>query len=84
MNYKAFGAFLIVLLVVVFAVAIISSDSGSSSYSSSSSSSSKIECRSCDREFSSSSANGKSIRRTGMCENCYNNFKSMQQALGNW
>lgn len=38
-------------------------------------------CKSCDREFSDSS-NKRSIARTGMCSNCYGNFKSMSEYIG--
>ncbi|MCM1022519.1 MAG: hypothetical protein NC395_00485 [Prevotella sp.] len=34
-----------------------------------------ITCGSCGRSFSSTSSNGKSIKSTGMCSNCYGNFK---------
>ena len=38
-------------------------------------------CRVCHREFRSGSDNAQSIRRSNMCINCYNNFKSMQGVL---
>lgn len=37
-------------------------------------------CQSCGREFSDSD-NKKSISRTNMCENCYNNYKSLEWVL---
>lgn len=37
-------------------------------------------CKSCGRSFDDSS-NKKSIRKTGMCSNCYNNYKNAEEAL---
>lgn len=51
------------------------------SSSSFSSSSSYKTCASSHREFSATSSNGKKIARSGMCNNCYNNYKSMKSAL---
>lgn len=38
-------------------------------------------CASCGREYSDST-NKKSISKTNMCTNCYNNYKSMEQFIG--
>ncbi|MBE6783793.1 MAG: hypothetical protein E7536_07250 [Ruminococcaceae bacterium] len=38
-------------------------------------------CKSCDREFSDTS-NTRKIAESGMCQNCYNNFKSVSQFIG--
>ena len=42
-------------------------------------------CGSCGRSYSAGDIGGNymSIARTGMCKNCYNNFKWAQDALGN-
>lgn len=40
-----------------------------------------VTCKSCDREYKKGSDNAKSIARSGMCTNCYNNYKSMQNFL---
>ena len=37
-------------------------------------------CKSCDREFTDSD-NTHSIAKTGMCENCYGNFKDFEQFI---
>ena len=39
-------------------------------------------CKSCGRTFDTGSSNARSIARTGMCNNCYSNFKWGQDALG--
>ena len=49
--------------------------------SSSSGSSNSRTCKSCGRTFTDST-NKSSIARTGMCSNCYNNFKWGQAATG--
>ena len=46
-----------------------------------SSDSSMIECGYCERDFSKSSSDGKSINKRGLCNNCYNNMKNTQDAL---
>lgn len=43
-----------------------------------------VSCGYCDREFSISSSDGKSISRRKLCENCYNNMNHMQDALDSW
>lgn len=40
-----------------------------------------ITCKSCGRSFQSDSENAKSIRKTNMCTNCYNNYKKASDAL---
>lgn len=49
--------------------------------SSSSGSQNTVKCKSCGRSFKKGSENAKKITRTNMCLNCYNNFKSMQDAI---
>ena len=41
-------------------------------------------CKSCGRKFEAgdTAENYMNIARTGMCNNCYNNYKSMSEALG--
>ncbi len=41
---------------------------------------SKTFCPSCDRNYTDS-ANKKSISRTNMCKNCYENYKSLEWVL---
>jgi hypothetical protein len=52
-------------------------------YSSSKKSNDKdtVECKSCGKKFQLGSENAKSIRKTNMCTNCYNNFKSVSDYL---
>lgn len=40
-----------------------------------------VTCKSCGRKFQKGSQNAKSIRRTNMCTNCYNNYKKASDAL---
>lgn len=42
---------------------------------------STVKCKSCDRTFERSSSDGRSIRKTNMCNNCYSNFKFMIDAV---
>lgn len=49
--------------------------------SSSSSSKDTVTCKSCNRKFQKGSENAKSISRTNMCTNCYNNYKGMSDWL---
>jgi len=48
---------------------------------SSSSDKNTVECKSCHRKFNKDSENAKSIARTNMCTNCYNNFNSLQKVI---
>ena len=48
---------------------------------SSSSSKDTVKCKSCGREFKKGSDNARSISRTNMCTNCYNNYQSMSDYL---
>lgn len=47
-----------------------------------SSSSSTKTCQVCDRKFDKSSDDGWSITKRNMCENCYRNYKSLEQFIG--
>ena len=69
----------VVFIAVIVLIALIASCTGSGSGSSGSSNSRR--CKSCGRTFTDSS-NTRSIARTGMCSNCYNNFKWGQAATG--
>lgn len=40
-----------------------------------------VKCKSCGKEYKKGSDNASSIARSGMCTNCYNNYKSMQKFL---
>ena len=54
--------------------------SGNNNYSyDSSTHTTTYECQSCGRSFTDSS-NKNSIRKTGMCENCYKNYKTAKSA----
>jgi len=44
----------------------------------------EVKCKSCSRSFKNTSSNASSIKRTGMCNNCYNNYSWGQEAVGNW
>ena len=68
----------ILLLIIGFVI------SGASGGSSSGGSSSKNTCSVCGRVFEAgdSAGNYKSIARTHMCVNCYNNYQWAQDALG--
>ena len=41
----------------------------------------KIICQVCDREFQKGSENAKSIRKTNMCTQCYQNYKNASDYL---
>ena len=68
------------ILALVMCLSLCACGGGSSSSTKDSS-----ECKSCHRTFyaGDSAGNYKNIARTGMCNNCYNNFKWSQDALGN-
>lgn len=69
-----------ILIIALILILLLSMCSGGHSHTSSYTS----ECRSCGRTFKAgdSAGNYKNIARTGMCNNCYNNFKWAQNALG--
>lgn len=73
----------LILAVILFAAVAISSCGGGSG--SGSSHHSTNTCKSCGRTYEAGDSGGNfmSIARTGMCKNCYNNFKWAQDALGN-
>jgi len=82
MSQKKFSAkrilamLFLVLIVVTFACAC--SDGGSSHHSTNT-------CKSCGRSYEAGDSGGNfmNIARTGMCKNCYDNFKWGQSVLGN-
>ena len=39
------------------------------------------KCKSCHKEYKSGSSNAKRIIKSGFCNNCYNNYKSMQDLI---
>ena len=43
-----------------------------------------VVCEGCDRSFSITSEDGKSVSRRNLCENCYENMKILQDALDDW
>lgn len=70
------GPFIIgISLAILCYVNII--DSGSSSTTKNE----KIICQVCDREFQKGSENAKSIRKTNMCTQCYQNYKNASDYL---
>ncbi|MBE6737326.1 MAG: hypothetical protein E7566_01545 [Ruminococcaceae bacterium] len=76
--------FIVLTLVLFFSILRIFGISvGDKEYYStrtSSSETSLVTCSSCNERFKDHSANGKSIRNTSMCENCYGDFKWRQEA----
>ena len=68
-----------IVVILVSCVSICSSTSSSSGGSSGGSSSSR--CRSCGRSFSDHT-NVMSIKKTGMCTNCYNNYQWGKNYIG--
>ena len=71
----------VVVGIIIFLIIFLSISSLVNSGSSSSNSGSDLVCRSCGRSFSRSSSNGRSIKNTNMCENCYHNYKAGSEAL---
>lgn len=71
----------IIIFVLLFIIGMIAA--GSSGESSGSSSTRK--CGSCGRVFEAGDSGGNymCIARTGMCNNCYNNFQWAQDVVGN-
>ncbi len=72
---------IIIGAIAVFVIIILIASSGGGG---SSSSRSTATCKSCGRvyEAGDSGGNFKNIARTGMCKNCYENFKWGQKAIG--
>ena len=72
---KILSIILIISLLFLLTSCISSGSSGSSR---------SATCKSCGRSFQAgdSAGNFMNIARTGMCNNCYNNFKTAQSALG--
>lgn len=64
-----------VVIVVIIVIFVILTSSGNSN------SSGSRTCKSCGRSFSDS-ANEISIKKTGMCKNCYNNYNWGMAATG--
>ena len=76
---KPIKAVIIIEIIVLIAVIVACSSIGGGG--SGSGGSSSRTCKSCGRKYTDS-ANTRSIARTGMCTNCYNNFKWAQAATG--
>lgn len=70
------GPFVVGILLAILCYLTIT-DSGSSSTTKNE----KIICQACDREFQKGSENAKSIRKTNMCTQCYQNFKNASDYL---
>lgn|GEM_PF-6412440 len=70
-----------VCIIVVFLCWMFGSCISCGSSSHSSHSGDTETCPICNRTFQSDSENAKSIRWTGMCTNCYNNYKYARDAL---
>ena len=71
---------IIIALVLVFLVSCMST-CGDSDYTPTTKTN---ECKSCGRSYPAGddAGNFMNIAKTGMCKNCYNNYKSMSQFLG--
>ena len=67
----------IAVLIIIIFLASNNSGSSSSKYSTNT-------CKSCGRTYEAGDSGGNfmSIARTGMCKNCYENFKWGQKAIG--
>lgn len=63
---------LLLSLIAVFAVSNDETDDIKTVY---------YTCGSCDRKFRSSSDDGRSVAKRGLCQNCYQNMKDLQNAL---
>ena len=81
-NKTGAGSVIAVIIVIVLIIAMIGSCSGNDE----SSSHSSETCVGCGRTWQAGDPGGNfmSIVTTGMCKNCYNNFKWAQNALGNY
>lgn len=77
---KRITALLLALLLCFSLVGCTGGSSGSGSHSSD-----KATCGSCGRSYEAGDSGGNymSIAKTHMCKKCYNNYKTMQAALGN-
>lgn len=42
----------------------------------------QVRCRVCGRTFNNTSSNASSIRKTNMCNQCYKNYNTAQDMLG--
>lgn len=43
----------------------------------------QVKCQVCGRTFDNTSSNASSIRKTNMCNQCYKNYNTAQDMLGN-
>lgn len=68
---------ILVFVIIILILGILGSCLGNTS------SSAKARCSSCGRSYSAGDAGGnyRSITWTGMCKNCYNNFKWAKNAI---
>ena len=67
---------IVIITVVTIPVAILISTGSSSSDKKY-----QAECGYCERTLPKGSADGKSIAKRGLCENCYGNMNNLQDAL---
>lgn len=84
MKNVNFGKLVTWVIILLFCFAFLGScfsDVGGSCYSGSRST---ATCKYCGRSYSAgdSAGNFKNIARSGLCNNCYNNYKSATKALG--
>lgn len=74
-HWKKYLTFFVIValigLLILFAVTPVGRGSGDG----------RITCGSCGRTFSSDSSNAKSVKSTGMCSNCYSNYKTAERML---
>ena len=79
MNHPVLFIYIICVIILggifIYAGSLGSSGGGGTSYDNT------IRCQYCDRKYDEDSNNGKNIRRTNLCLNCYNSMKSAQNAI---
>jgi hypothetical protein len=70
----------ILTILLVFCLCLCACTGGSGGYSQTATNT----CKSCGRTYEAGDSGGNymNIARTGMCKNCYNNFKWGQDAIG--
>ncbi len=82
MQGNSSGCGCLIAIIIVFVLLFAYADGCASGGSGSSSGSSEgSTCQVCDRTFTDS-ANKRSIARTNMCTNCYENYEYAQGARG--
>ena len=83
MSQNNGGGRLWYFILVIF-ISLLLSFCGGTNGGGSSSRTKTATCKSCGRTYEAGDSDGNfmNIARTGMCNNCYNNFKWAQKALG--